>query len=150
VFFGGNSSGKTSILPSLALLRQTIDSADRTLVLNPADTRNPLDLGSLQDLVYGHSLTAEIGYEFRWKPLPDDFPGGKIPPTSTSDSPTLGFDLRIGMDGTTSAYVVDMHYELEEHIVGMKRRTQEPEAGKYDMIDEGFDLRRKRGKPRST
>ena len=34
VFFGGNSSGKTSLLQSLLLLKQTTDSADRGRVFD--------------------------------------------------------------------------------------------------------------------
>ena len=47
VFFGTNSSGKTSLLQSILLLKQTAESADRTRVLYPGDERTLVDLGTV-------------------------------------------------------------------------------------------------------
>ena len=37
-FFGTNSSGKSSILQFLLMLKQTVESSDRSLVLNLGET----------------------------------------------------------------------------------------------------------------
>ena len=52
--FGTNSSGKTSILQLLLMLKQTIDSSDRLQVLEFGDERSLTNLGSFRDVVYGH------------------------------------------------------------------------------------------------
>src|SRR3954468_19307626 len=55
--FGSNSSGKTSILQMLLLLKQTAESSDRTQVLNLGDDRSLVDLGTFQDVLFRHDLS---------------------------------------------------------------------------------------------
>ena len=43
--FGANSSGKTSLIQALLLLKQTADSADRGIVFHFGDRKTPVDLG---------------------------------------------------------------------------------------------------------
>jgi predicted ATPase len=45
VLFGSNSSGKTSLLQALLLLKQTAESSDRSRVLHTRDERTLVDLG---------------------------------------------------------------------------------------------------------
>ena len=54
--FGSNSSGKTSVLQMLLLLKQTAESPDRTQVLNLGDDRSLIDLGTFQDVLFRHDL----------------------------------------------------------------------------------------------
>src|SRR5437870_4956831 len=60
VLFGANSSGKTSLLQSLLLLKQTAESTDRARVLHPGDERTPVDLGTMSDVVFGHDLARTL------------------------------------------------------------------------------------------
>lgn len=53
--FGTNSSGKTSILQWLLLIKQTIESTDRRQVLDFGDGRGLIDLGSFRDVIHGHT-----------------------------------------------------------------------------------------------
>jgi predicted ATPase len=66
-FFGANSSGKSSILQFLLLLKQTVESPDRAQVLNfGGDARWPVDLGSFREVVHrrasllGHTRIGEL------------------------------------------------------------------------------------------
>lgn len=69
VLFGTNSSGKTSILQSLLLLKQTAEGYDRSRPLHFGEQEKDLiELGSFEETVYGHSLKNEIGIELAWKP----------------------------------------------------------------------------------
>ena len=69
VLFGTNSSGKTSILQSLLLLKQTAESYDRSRPLHFGEPdKDLIELGSFEETVYGHSLKNEIGIELVWKP----------------------------------------------------------------------------------
>ncbi len=52
-FFGTNSSGKTSILQFLLMLKQTVESPDRQEVLNFGNYQEPLvSLGSFKNVVF--------------------------------------------------------------------------------------------------
>lgn len=66
VFFGTNSSGKSSLLQFLLMLRQTAESPDRRRVLHPGDLSTPVELGTFRDFIYSHDLTREISFELDW------------------------------------------------------------------------------------
>ena len=60
VLFGTNGSGKTSILQSLLLFKQTVESYDRSRPLHFGEQEKDLiELGSFGETVYGHNLTNE-------------------------------------------------------------------------------------------
>ncbi|MGH9384424.1 MAG: AAA family ATPase, partial [Vicinamibacterales bacterium] len=46
--FGANSSGKTSLIQALLLLKQTADSSDRGQVLHFGDKSSPVDRGDFR------------------------------------------------------------------------------------------------------
>ena len=52
--FGTNSSGKTSILQALLMLKQTVESSDRSQVLNLGDERSLVSLGTFDELIHRH------------------------------------------------------------------------------------------------
>lgn len=64
--FGANSSGKTSILQLLLMLRQTTESSDRASVLNLGDERSLVQLGSYRDLVFNHDLNHAFQFKLDW------------------------------------------------------------------------------------
>jgi len=64
--FGPNSSGKTSLLQLLLLLKQTSDSSDRKQVLNLGDERSLVELGTFHDLLFRHDLGTSLDWELEW------------------------------------------------------------------------------------
>ena len=64
--FGSNSSGKTSVLQMLLLLKQTAESPDRTQVLNLGDDRSLIDLGTFQDVLFRHDIAGSIKVNMAW------------------------------------------------------------------------------------
>src|SRR6266853_4478265 len=57
--FGTNSSGKTSILQVLLMLKQTVESSDPNRVLNlGGDEKSAVDLGTFVDVIFGHQSDA--------------------------------------------------------------------------------------------
>jgi len=69
VLFGTNGSGKTSILQSLLLLKQTVESYDRSRALHFGEHEKDLiELGSFGETVYGQNLKNEIGIGLEWIP----------------------------------------------------------------------------------
>lgn len=67
-FFGTNSSGKSSILQFLLMLKQTVESNDQQQVLNLGSDRTYVDLGTSYDILHQQityqptTLEFEIGW----------------------------------------------------------------------------------------
>lgn len=56
LIFGENSAGKSSILQSLYLLKQTLESREAGALLLPRSKNGIVDLGSFQELIFKHDL----------------------------------------------------------------------------------------------
>ena len=64
-FFGTNSSGKSSLLQMLLLLKQSIGSDD---VLFFGDEHSLVNLGSFGDVIHGHDTSASLTLEYGCQP----------------------------------------------------------------------------------
>ena len=88
LFFGANSSGKSSIGQFLLMLKQTIESPDRKAVFYPGGRNSAVQLGSYQEMVFRRNPNEKITFEYQWSlpknmkigdPLSDDvFSGDKL------------------------------------------------------------------------
>ena len=70
--FGTNSSGKTSILQWLLMLKQTVESPDRGQVLDfgvATDERDYVELGTFRDVVHNHDENDAISWKITWENL---------------------------------------------------------------------------------
>ncbi len=67
--FGTNSSGKSSILQFLLMLKQTVESRDRQQVLDLGNEHTYIDLGSTKDFLYKHKIPATLNFQCSWRPL---------------------------------------------------------------------------------
>ena len=63
-FFGTNSSGKSSLLQMLLLLKQTIGSDE---VIFFGDENSLVNLGNFWEVIHRHNLKSVLGLEFGWK-----------------------------------------------------------------------------------
>ncbi|WP_022826293.1 DUF3696 domain-containing protein [Hymenobacter norwichensis] len=68
-FFGTNSSGKSSILQFLLMLKQTVESSDRSQLLNLGDNRSYTDLGTLFDVIYMRKDPSTIHFVIEWRSM---------------------------------------------------------------------------------
>lgn len=94
--FGTNSSGKTSILQLLLLIKQTVESTDRLQVLDFGNEKSPANLGSFRDVVFSHETPGKIDWAIRWKladPLRVKTPQDKKMDLFTGDE--IGFKVEI-------------------------------------------------------
>ena len=64
--FGTNSSGKSSLLQLLLLLKQTRNATDRGLVLDLGGPGDMANLGTFADIVHGHDESRRIGWSLDW------------------------------------------------------------------------------------
>lgn len=150
--FGTNSSGKTSLLQLLLMLKQTADSPDRAQVLNLGDDRSLVELGTFQEAIFAHDLTAPLSFDLSWT-LPSTLlvmdPAQKSGVLFSGDE--LGFGAEIAWVGNGEnlgrAVVNRMTYRFADREFGM----QAVHSGKkdYDLVnpDGGFKFLRTTGRP---
>ena len=67
-FFGANSSGKTGILQTLLMLKQTVERPpDWNGVIDFGDDNSLVNLGSFDDLIHGHRRDDPLQISLSWK-----------------------------------------------------------------------------------
>ena len=146
--FGTNSSGKTSILQILLMLKQTVESPDRKRVLHTGDDRSPIDLGTFFDLIYGHQSESPLRLSLSWK-----LPQALIihDPEKVKeilfDISALTFTAEI-REESDRIVVETFGYEFGDRSFGMRRKNSGKRADKdrYDLLHEGYQARRVQGR----
>lgn len=147
--FGSNSSGKSSILQLLLMLKQTVESPDRKQVLNLGDDRSLVSLGTFRDVIHGHGSATKLYWHLEWQ-LDQDL--------QIADPERQGSILFSGREMSFAGAVVEqgeesllavnhLVYFLGDSVFLMKRQSKR--ADKYDLLVSGpntFKLRRTRGR----
>jgi predicted ATPase len=146
--FGSNSSGKTSVLQLLLMLKQTVESPDRAQVLNFGDDRSPTNLGSFRDIVHAHRKPGVVDLSLSWKlpePLRINDPAAKKSILFEGD--TLGFDTHIMENGSGRLAVGEMSYRLAQHRFTMCRKDEGESKYELQAHEGQFQFGRTRGRP---
>lgn len=144
-FFGANSSGKTSLLQSLLLLKQTSESSDRAQVFHFGDRSTSVDLGDFESVVHSHDLSEGVGISIDWKANQPAvvLDGSRREIVKSSD---LGYTVTAGNGGKRSRGVTveEMAHGVGECRFGMRRNKKG-----YELFREGTDyrFRRRQGRP---
>jgi predicted ATPase len=144
--FGTNSSGKSSILQFLLMLKQTADSSDRSVVLHLGDDKTPVNLGTVSDVSHAHSANAEFAIGVEWttsKPI--DIKDPDTQNTSLCKSDSLAFFSRVVANGGGKLSVPEMTYKLGEAMFSLtKPDTKEG----YELATDhkGFRFKRALGR----
>ena len=126
-FFGANSSGKSSILQFLLLLKQTKDSPDRSLALDFGGPDSPADLGSFRDAVHGHQEDAAIAWRLGWE---------------------MENELRVAdPSGKRSEALLSGRVLEIQSSARMRNKTVAGDHLQYDFSGAQFILRRERERP---
>lgn len=122
IFFGTNSSGKTSLIQTLLLMKQTTASSDRRQVLNLGDDGSPMALG-LRDAMFNQDLNLELYLKYAWsrpekarsEPEPLTPPDPMEPDSALFKATDVSF--------STSLNVVNnqLHVEDLEYLAGPAR-----------------------------
>ena len=149
VFFGTNSSGKSSIGQFLMMLKQTANSSDRKRVLHPGDEKTPVDLGTFSDLIHQHEQKRDLVFSIEWEQ-----PSGlKILDVVTKETFTgkrIRFDATIGFESGKAFKAVcrQFHYSFcgPEDSGFEAAMLPDGKAGKYKLQTIGFHDVRKTGR----
>jgi len=146
--FGTNSSGKTSILQLLLMLKQTIESTDRSLVLEFGDEKGLTNLGSFRDTVFGHVKPGKMTFGFSWDlPKRLDVSSPEDSSSMLFSSDNLKFECEIGEQGTDRLAVSKLVYHLGKDVFSLSRKGQG--NAKYELKSSGPEFRfmRTQGRP---
>ena len=132
-FFGTNSSGKTSLLQLLLLMKQTSTSADRKQVLNlGGDERSPVSLGLIRDVVFDHDLDRHLSMGFWWNtPAPIEPPDPTSPGLALFSASQLSFGVELAIQ-QDQLYVEEFRYDADDVKLTMEaskttRHRRQPE-----------------------
>lgn len=121
--FGTNSSGKSSILQFLLMLKQTADSADRGVVLHLGDDKSLVSLGTISDVAHGHVKQPEISIGVGWglrKPL--DIKDPETQAQTLIKSNSMRFDAQVVANGGSKLATRSMIYTLGEDSFSLSRK----------------------------
>jgi predicted ATPase len=146
VFFGSNSSGKSSLLQFLLMLRQTVESPDRRRVLHLGKS-TPVELGAYRDLLYQHDLARNIKFELEWTlPRPLEIRDPLLPSYRFSAS-AVAFSAEIATDDKgTQQQVRSLRYRLRNgQTLVVHMSAQENGGRKYALEADSYKLVRNPG-----
>lgn len=146
--FGTNSSGKTSILQVLLMLKQTAESTDRKQVLYTGDYRDLVDLGTFFDFIYGHQLDASLVLSLSWDlPEPLVIKDPERRRAQLYNIKSLSFTTSIHEESNRPV-VKRFDYKFNGHRFGMVQKDSERNAEKdrYDLIHQGYNAKRAQGR----
>lgn len=146
-FFGANSSGKTSLLQSLLLLRQTTDSPDRNRVLDLGGPTTLVDLGTAQDIQHRHDFANRVGIEVAWVEdaefaVFDLVRRARKVASTVIQSAELRVSTSLNVD-KTGIQVEQTDYGLGAATFSMVRR---PEDDGYDLLSDDYAFVRTQGR----
>ncbi|GIV75829.1 MAG: hypothetical protein KatS3mg050_0223 [Litorilinea sp.] len=154
-FFGVNSAGKTALLQALLLLKQTVESTDRTRVLHLGDERTYVDLGTFYDVIFGHEMPGRLAFDLTWtlpKPLRIPDPEGM---KTLFRIETLRYTGIVHGDGE-GMQVASFAYQFQNgpdggrrYRFGMEQEAEDQNGQKprYNLVAEGYEVRRTVGRP---
>ena len=141
VFFGANSSGKSSISHLLLLLKQTVDNPDRKTTIFPGNNNSSMQIGSLIDVIFQHNKNNQIEFEYLWnldKPLVirDIKSKNEYPVTEMRFSAAIG--LKNQLSSEVKHFTYDMFDDNNKTLsVYMKKKAEKPT---YEIETENYKL----------
>lgn len=148
LFFGVNSSGKSSIGQFLMMLKQTAVSSDRRTVFYPGRDDSAVQLGSFRDMVYGRDLRKKIEFEYKWSAaVPLSFKNPTSDPERMYSGNELTFKATVQSDNKIP-FVRSLSYELSEadkRSLSVEMYRPDETKAKY-RVDTDYELKRSQGR----
>ncbi|MEZ4662656.1 MAG: DUF3696 domain-containing protein [Caldilineaceae bacterium] len=136
-FFGANSSGKTSILQMLLLMKQSAEARDRSQVLFLGDDRAYVNLGGFFDIVHNHQEDYSIDFQVKWIPQrPNILQQTLFEPQLFRITDIASFSASIGYIDQAIT-LQKMIYAQDEHTIGVELK---PDSVFQNLIYQIIDM----------
>ena len=135
-FFGANSSGKTSLIQALLLMKQTIDSPDRSVPFDFGNEETLVDLGDFTSVVHKHEIGEPIKFSLTWSnkemfPIPERYDGGNC---AMGDEIDFEAEVQIRRSGSADQITMEsMQYRIGDLKIGMRHLNSSPQIG-YEVF----------------
>ena len=150
LFFGANSSGKSSIGHFLTMLKQTIDYSDRKAVFYSGSNKSAVQLGTFQDMVFGHDSSKRIEFEYVWD-FAETFKVKELSSRDTYVGDQLEFHAEVGTEAEGKGVIVvdEFRYSLSKDgatILSVIMSRKEASKSKYQVTAKPYTLKRNMGR----
>lgn len=141
--FGTNSSGKSSLLQLLLLLKQTSDATDRGLVLDLGGPSDIVNLGTYKDVVHRHDESKRMRWLLEWN-LPETLeisePTGH-PDDLLFDGDSLEVRCEVGLRHSR-LWLYELAYRLDD--TNFELRPKRGSGTKFDLATDSEEFAFKR------
>jgi predicted ATPase len=154
IFFGANSSGKSSIGQFLMMLKQTVESPDRKAVFFPGNLNSAVQLGSYREMVYQRNLENRVEFEYEWN-LPSQLRFKDALKTKKNVYVTnqIKFSAKVGVEDTSYGKICMEEFEYTLSLkdrkplsIGMGRHFSDNKY-QYPVNVKNYPLKRNQGRP---
>ena len=149
LFFGANSSGKSSIGQFLMMLKQTVELPDRKAVFYPGGKNSAVQLGSYQEMVFHRDPKNKIAFEYQWTlqevlKIKDPVSGQSF----SGDGLSFQAEVGLGDKDQYSLVVESFKYQLMQNMEqSLSVELSQKQGGKdreYQATAEQYNLVRKK------
>ena len=139
-FFGPNSSGKTSLLQALLLMKQTATSSDYGVALHFGNEKTLVDLGDFESVIHRHDTGQTLKFSLQWNAkqqvrMPDELDNGIV---AIGDEIGFEFELKekdSDRDLGRALVLEAMSYQMNGRQLGIRRLGI---GGGYRMFGHGI------------
>lgn len=152
-FFGSNSSGKTSLIQSLLLLKQTAESSDRKAVLQFGGPGSLVNLGDFMSVIHQHHLNNTLTLKIGWNANDEiELRNPLEREAAFASGRKMGFQSQIsaenGQGKSLRLRVTSMKYEIGEAGFRLDRRDSKKDEYNLtaDVPGSTFQLVRTQGR----
>jgi predicted ATPase len=149
LFFGTNSSGKSSIGQFLMMLKQTVESPDRKAVFYPGGKNSAVQLGSYQEMVFHRNPENRISFKYRWS-LPKVLKFKDHVSGDSFSGDELDFEAEVAL-GDSKHHLLQIK-KIKYRLFSGERQSLAVELSKkqdkreYTASSEQYNLVRKKGR----
>jgi AAA15 family ATPase/GTPase len=146
--FGTNSSGKSSILQTLLLLKQTIESSDRSLPLLFGGEKDYVELGMFRDVIWSHDMARALFFKLNWDlPKELEIENPEKPTETLFSGNKMAFSTEIDCSDKGLARVKQLEYFFSNKTFSL---TRQESGNQYQLSPtqqgNGFRFIRTRGR----
>jgi len=121
--FGPNSSGKSSILQFLLMLKQTAESVDTRQVFDLGDEKSYIDLGRFRDVLFqgAQRHAAELRTSIEWHLPPVEHLKLALGERKAAGTQAVSFDGVYGVDDRGGPVTFESAYRLGDAALSIRR-----------------------------